>query len=158
MSGRWAQGGRMTVSADPILYSFRRCPFAMRARLALTVSGTRYEGREIILRAKPAALLAASAKGTVPVFVLPAGEIIDQSLDIMRWALAKCDPEGWLERDDPSLIGANDGPFKHDLDRHKYPDRHDADALAHREHGQTFLRHLDSRLAISTFLAAPCAG
>ena len=148
----------MTVSADPILYSFRRCPFAMRARLALAVSGARYEGREIILRAKPAALLAASAKGTVPVLVLPEGEIIDQSLDIMRWALAKCDPEGWLERDDPSLIGANDGPFKHDLDRYKYPDRHDADALAHREHGLTFLRDLDSRLAISSFLGGPVRG
>jgi glutathione S-transferase len=84
----------MTQPADPILYSFRRCPFAMRARLALAVSGTRYKLREISLRAKPTAMLTASAKGTVPVLVLPEGEVIDQSLDIMRWALTNCDPEG----------------------------------------------------------------
>ena len=148
----------MTELADPILYSFRRCPYAMRARLALAVSRTRYEVREITLRAKPTAMLTASAKGTVPVLVLPEGEVIDQSLDIMRWALTNCDPEGWLERDDPSLISANDGSFKHDLDRYKYPDRHEADALTHREHGLTFLRDLDARLSISTFLGGPVRG
>ena len=158
MSGRWAQSGRMTEPADPILYSFRRCPYAMRSRLALAVSGPRYEVREISLRAKPTAMLAASAKGTVPVLVLPEGEVIDQSLDIMRWALTNRDPEGWLERDDPSLISANDGFFKHDLDRYKYPDRHEADALTHREHGLTFLRDLDARLSISTFLGGPVRG
>jgi glutathione S-transferase len=148
----------MTRAADPILYSFRRCPFAMRARLALAVSGTRYELREISLRAKPAAMLAASPKGTVPVLVLPEGEVIDESLDIMRWALRTRDPEGWLKRDDPSLILANDGSFKHALDRYKYPDRHDANALDHREHGLTFLRDLDARLAISPFLGGPVRG
>ncbi len=148
----------MTELADPILYSFRRCPYAMRARLALAVSGTRYELREVSLRAKPTAMLAASAKGTVPVLVLSEGEVIDQSLDIMRWALTTCDPEGWLERDDASLISTNDGSFKHDLDRYKYPDRHEADALTHREHGLTFLRELDARLAISTFLGGPVQG
>jgi glutathione S-transferase len=148
----------MTEPADPILYSFRRCPFAMRARLALAVSGTRYELREISLRAKPTAMLAASAKGTVPVLVLPEGEVIDQSLDIMRWALTNCDPEGWLERDDRSLILANDGSFKHDLDSYKYPDRHDAAPLDHRDHGLTFLRDLDARLSISTFLGGPVRG
>ena len=158
MSGRWAQSSRMTEPADPILYSFRRCPYAMRARLALAVSGTRYEVREISLRAKPTALLTASAKGTVPVLVLPEGEVIDQSLDIMRWALTNCDPEGWLERDDPSLISANEGFFIHDLDRYKYSDRHEADALTHREHGLTFLRDLDARLSISTFLGGPVRG
>jgi glutaredoxin 2 len=142
----------MTQPADPILYSFRRCPFAMRARLALAVSGTRYELREISLRAKPTAMLAASAKGTVPVLVLPGGEVIDESLDIMRWALWTCDPEGWLERDDDSLIAANEGSFKHDIDRYKYPDRHEGDALTHREHGLTFLRDLDARLTIDGFL------
>lgn len=157
MSGRGAQS-RMTEPADPILYSFRRCPYAMRARLALAVSGTRYEMREISLRAKPAAMLTASAKGTVPVLVLPEGEVIDQSLDIMRWALTNCDPEGWLERDDPSLISANDGSFKHDLDRYKYPDRHDADAHDHREHGLRFLRDLDARLSVSTFFGGAAWG
>ena len=148
----------MTRAADPILYSFRRCPYAMRARLALAVSGTRYEVREISLRAKPAAMLAASAKGTVPVLVLPDGEVIDQSLDIMRWALANRDPEGWLERDDPALICVNDKSFKHDLDRYKYPDRHEADALAHRDRGLTFLRDLDARLSTSAFLCGAVRG
>ena len=157
MSGRAAQS-RMTEPADPILYSFRRCPYAMRARLALAVSGTRYEVREISLRAKPAAMLTASAKGTVPVLVLPDGEVIDQSLDIMRWALTTCDPEGWLERDDASLISANDGSFKHDLDRYKYPDRHEADELMHRERGLAFLGDLDARLSVSTFLGGPVRG
>ncbi|MDT0509406.1 glutathione S-transferase [Novosphingobium sp. MMS21-SN21R] len=132
----------------PILYSFRRCPYAMRARLALAVSGTVCELREVKLSAKPAAMLAASPKGTVPVLVLPDGTVIDQSLDVMRWALAQSDPEGWLSRDDPALIERNDGAFKHDLDRYKYPERHGSDALAHRTSGIAFLRDLDARLAV----------
>ena len=123
------------MATDPILYSFRRCPYAMRARMALTVSATRCELREVRLSAKPAAMLAASPKGTVPVLVLPDGRVIDESLDIMRWALASNDPEGWLTRDDAALIALNDGPFKHDLDRYKYPDRHDADPIIHRASG-----------------------
>ena len=91
------------ISADPILYSFRRCPYAMRARLALAASGTRYELREVKLSAKPEAMLAASPKGTVPVLALPDGEVIDQSINIMRWALARNDPDGWLEGDDEAL-------------------------------------------------------
>ena len=112
---------------DPILYSFRRCPYAMRARLALLVSGTVCELREVKLRDKPAALIAASAKATVPVLVLPDGGVIDQSLDIMRWALDRNDPEGWLAGDDALLIAANDGPFKHHLDRAKYPGRYEGE-------------------------------
>ncbi len=134
------------MPADPILYSFRRCPYAMRARLALLVSGAACALREVKLSAKPAAMLEVSPKGTVPVLVLPDGTVIDQSLDIMRWALQRNDPEGWLARDDAALIAANDGPFKHDLDRYKYPERHGSDALAHREGGLTFLGELDARL------------
>ena len=119
----------------------------MRARLALLVSGTGCELREVRLSARPEAMLAASPKGTVPVLVLPDGTVIDESLDIMRWALARCDPEGWLERDDAGLIAANDGPFKHHLDRYKYPERHGADACAHREQGLDFLREINGRLA-----------
>lgn len=137
----------MTGVHDPILYSFRRCPYAMRARLALASSGTRYELREVKLSAKPPAMLAASPKGTVPVLVLPDGKVIAESIDIMRWALARNDPHGWLERDDEALIARNDGAFKHDLDRYKYPERHDADAIVHRESALVFLRELDSRLA-----------
>ena len=136
--------------ADPVLYSFRRCPYAMRARLALAVSGTPLELREVKLSAKPEAMLAASPKGTVPVLVLPDGTVLDESLDIMRWALAQADPEAWLERDDPDLIAQCDGSFKHALDRYKYPDRHSlpdrADPLEHREQGLIFMRQLDERL------------
>jgi len=118
----------------------------MRARLALAASGTRYELREVVLRAKPQAMIEASPKGTVPVLVLPDGSVIDESIDIMRWALAQSDPEDWLARDDPALIAANDGAFKGDLDRYKYPERHGADAIVHRELGLGFLRVLEARL------------
>jgi glutathione S-transferase len=148
----------MTGSTDPILYSFRRCPYAMRARLALAVSCTPHEVREVSLRSKPAAMLAASSKGTVPVLVLPGGDVIDESLDIMRWALTSCDPEGWLERDNPALISANDGAFKHALDRYKYPKRHAADPITHRERGLVFLRELEARLTGSTHLGGSVRG
>ena len=111
-----------------ILYSFRRCPYAMRARMALWISGTVCELREVKLSAKPPELLAASPKGTVPVLVLPDGRVIDESLDIMRWALAQRDPEGWLARGDTpvqrALVDTCDGAFKHALDRYKYAERH----------------------------------
>ena len=151
-------GEPLNPSNDPVLYSFRRCPYAMRARLALAVSGLRCELREVKLSAKPQAMLIASSKATVPVLVLPDGEAIDESLAIMRWVLARRDPEGWLARDDEALIAANDGPFKHDLDRYKYPDRHSGDALAHRENGLEFLRELDARLAGSGQLRGTVRG
>lgn len=144
--------------ALPILYSFRRCPYAMRARLALAISKTQCELREVKLSAKPAAMLAASPKGTVPVLVLPDGTVIDQSLDVMRWALAQSDPEGWLTRHDPALIERNDGAFKHDLDRYKYPERHGSDAVAHRTSGLAFLRDLEARLAEHGQLCGPERG
>lgn len=134
----------MTRPPDPILYSFRRCPYAMRARLALAVSGVRVDLREIRLSAKPAEMIAVSPKGTVPVLVLPDGQVIDESLDIMRWALAHNDPEMWLERDDASLIAANDGPFKDHLDRYKYPQRYAVDPLPYRDLGVAFLREIDA--------------
>ena len=134
--------------ALPVLYSFRRCPYAMRARLAIAVSGVAVELREIKLSAKPPAMLEASPKGTVPVVVLPDGGVIEQSLEVMHWALGQNDPEGWRGRDDAGLIARNDGPFKHDLDRYKYPERHGSDALVHRERGLVFLTELDARLAL----------
>lgn len=130
----------------------------MRARLALAVSGARCDLREVTLSAKPAAMLAASAKGTVPVLVLPDGRVIDESLDIMRWALSQRDPEDWLARDDAALIAANDGAFKRDLDRYKYPDRHGVDATVHRDNGLDFLRRIDARLADAGQLCGTARG
>lgn len=141
----------MTLT-EPILYSFRRCPYAMRARMALAVSETACEIREVKLRDKPAEMLAASPKATVPVLVLPDGEVIDESLDIMRWALRRNDPEGWLEGDDVALIAANDGPFKHHLDRYKYPERHASDPVGHRGLGLAMLAELEARLARGKYL------
>ncbi len=147
------------MTALPVLYSFRRCPYAMRARLALLVSGKRCEIREVKLSAKPDALIEASEKATVPVLVLPDGEVIDESIDVMRWALARHDPEGWLERDDPALIAANDGPFKHHLDRYKYPNRYeDCNAGVHRAAAMEHLQVLEDRLALHPFLSGEKRG
>lgn len=131
----------------PILYSFRRCPYAMRARMALAISGTACHIREVKLSHKPAELIAASPKATVPVLVLPGGEVIEESLDIIRWALLQNDPESWLGREDRILIEANDGPFKHHLDRYKYPNRYACDPLSHRAAGLAPLAVLEKRLA-----------
>ena len=133
----------------PILYSFRRCPYAMRARLALAVSETPCILREVALSRKPASLIAASPKSTVPVLVLQCGRVLEESLDIMRWALGLSDPHGWL-RADPAeteaLIETNDGRFKHHLDRYKYADRLGANANEHRAAGLEILGDLDRRL------------
>lgn len=148
----------MNRSPDPILYSFRRCPFAIRARLALAISRTTFELREVELAAKPAQLLEESSKGTVPILVAPDGQVIDESLNIMRWALENNDPEGWLDRLDHELIADNDGPFKHDLDRYKYSGRNIADSLAHREGGLKFLLKLDARMSGNHWLAGASRG
>lgn len=147
------------MSVLPVLYSFRRCPYAMRARLALAQSGQCCELREVVLRDKPEALLAASPKGTVPVLVLPDRSVIEESLDIMLWALERADPEGWLpppgaQRDAVlALIAECDGAFKHGLDRYKYPQRYDDPAPeAHRERCAQWLLGLNARLAVTTFL------
>lgn len=135
-----------------ILYSFRRCPYAMRARMALIVSDMPFELREVRLSAKPEALIAASPKATVPVLVLPDGGVIDESLDIMRWALGHKDTEHWLDGDDPELIAVNDGPFKYHLDRYKYPERHGSDAEQHRSAALGLLQPLEERLSDQPYL------
>jgi glutathione S-transferase len=151
------------MSTLPVLYSFRRCPYAMRARLALASSGLTYELREVALRSKPPELLAASPKGTVPVLVLPGGEVIDESLDVMLWALRQRDPDGWLAGDVNgmlALIAGNDGAFKQHLDRYKYPNRyageHSGDAQlfgeTHRAAGATWLASLQHRLREQSWL------
>ncbi len=109
----------------PILYSYRRCPYAMRARMALKYSGIELEHREIDLRNKPQSMLLASPKGTVPVLCVN-GLVLDQSIDIMRWALEQSDPDEWLNVDAmlaQQWIEKNDGPFKLLLDQYKYPNR-----------------------------------
>ena len=143
---------RLTMRDLPILYSFRRCPYAIRARLALLVSGTRFVHREILLRDKPTALLVASPKGTVPVLILTDGTVVDESIDIMRGALSQHDPEGWLRRADAALVETFDSKFKHHLDRYKYPERYDVDPLVHRAAGLAMLTELDERLAEQHYL------
>lgn len=139
------------MSSLPILYSFRRCPYAMRARMALWVAGITVELREVKLADKPPELLETSPKATVPVLALPDGTVLEQSLDIMRWALARSDPEGWLAGDDAGLIALCDGPFKHHLDRYKYPTRYedepDQGRVDHRGEGLAILSDLNFRLA-----------
>ncbi len=140
------------MTVEPILYSFRRCPYAMRARMAIASSGVTVRLREILLRDKPEEMLAASAKGTVPVLI-DGQTVIDESLDVMNWALAQNDPEDWLSRKDDALIAENDGPFKHHLDRYKYSTRYEnTDAEEHRAAGFAFLQKLEARLADSEYL------
>jgi glutathione S-transferase len=149
-------------STLPVLYSFRRCPYAMRARLALHASGLGVEHREIELKNKPAHMLALSPKGTVPVLWLPAdARVIDQSLDIMQWALQQNDPQRWLPEtsvlnDWLAQIALNDGLFKEHLDRYKYPQRFGlANGLAHREADAAHLRQLAQALENQPFLSGP---
>jgi glutathione S-transferase len=149
----------------PILYSFRRCPYAMRARMAIAVSGQTCALREIVLRNKPPEMIQASPKSTVPLLVLtddpdnPDDRVIEESLEIMHWALGRNDPEGWLaplsddRKDIDALIAENDGPFKEHLDRYKYPTRYEnADPLHHRAQGTAFLEKLEARLLKAAFL------
>jgi glutathione S-transferase len=134
----------------PILYSFRRCPYAIRARLAITYAGITVEIREVQLKHKPEQMLAISPKGTVPVLQLPDGKVIDESLVIMRWALAQNDPERWLDagEDAEKLIQWNDGEFKYYLDRYKYADRYpEFPALYSRNEGEKFLAELETKLS-----------
>jgi glutathione S-transferase len=141
------------MTALPLLYTFRRCPYAIRARMALAVSGTAYEAREVSLREKPPELIAASPKATVPVLVLPDGQVIDESLAIMRWTLTLNDPADWLSGQNEDLIGINDGPFKQALDRYKYPNRFGlTDGNENRALGLSFLERLDTAIAEKGFL------
>jgi len=134
----------------PVLYTFRRCPYAIRARLALASAAIRYEHREVELKAKPAAMLALSPKGTVPVLQLADGTVIDESLDLMLWALHQHDPERWLDTDlDASfaLIRQNDNGFKRWLDRYKYQVRYpEHSSVYYREQAEQYLRVLEQLL------------
>ncbi|MDE1912732.1 MAG: glutathione S-transferase [Pseudomonas sp.] len=143
--------------SDAVLYSFRRCPYAMRARMALRYSGVAVQIIEVSLKAKPAEMLALSPKGTVPVLSVD-GRVIDESLAIMRWALAQNDPEGWLLGDDratQALIEENDQGFKHQLNRYKYAERYPEQPMEHyRAEGEVFLMKLEGLLAEQEYLLA----
>ncbi|MBA3814121.1 MAG: glutathione S-transferase N-terminal domain-containing protein [Alphaproteobacteria bacterium] len=132
----------------PVLYSFRRCPYAMRARLALYSAKIGHEHREVDLKNKPPEMLKISPKGTVPMLQLVDGTALDQSLDIMKWALK--DP--FLSSEDKELIEENDTTFKQALDRYKYPGRYSEEKnVNYRDLGEIFLKKLETRLR-------PCAG
>jgi len=148
----------MTTPAIPILFSFRRCPYAIRARLGLTAASVKVDLREIILRNKPEMMLKLSPKGTVPVLWLEDGTVIDESLDIAKWALTKHDPlnllrEGTDTNDMHALIKDNDGPFKHHLDRTKYATRYlEENSQDNRAQAAEFLQKLNTRLKDNEFL------
>lgn len=143
------------------LYSFRRCPYAMRARMALRYSGVAVDIVEVSLKAKPAEMLALSGKGTVPVLNAN-GRVIDESLDIMRWALAQNDPQDWLLKGDPDaaahiapLIEQNDQVFKVHLNRYKYAERYPEQPMeVYRSEGEEFLCRLDQLLEGRDYLLA----
>ncbi|MFT7413550.1 MAG: glutathione S-transferase [Methylophagaceae bacterium] len=137
-----------------ILYSFRRCPYAMRARMAIASSGIQVILREISLRDKPQSLRDISAKATVPVLLTAEEKVIDESLDIMMWALRQSDPNAWLSNINYALIENNDGPFKQWLDRYKYADRYPEQSQQfYRQQGEQTLLMLEQTLVDSAFLS-----
>ena len=141
----------------PILYSFRRCPYAMRARMAIHISGQKCELREVLLRNKPPSMLEYSAKGTVPVLILQDGNVIDESLDVIDWALNLNDPDDWQRSKDTKktkeLIKINDGEFKYHLDRYKYSKRYDnEDPEFHRKKCLKFIESINNELNNSKYI------
>ncbi|MFJ3112128.1 glutathione S-transferase [Pseudomonas putida] len=144
-----------------ILYSFRRCPWAMRARLALRYAGCAVEVREVAMKNKPAELLALSPKGTVPVLDTGAG-VLEESLDIMRWALAQNDPQDWQLQADPAaaqhaeaLIARNDTTFKAQVNLYKYAERYPAYPREHyRQQAEAWLTELEGLLTGRAYLLA----
>lgn len=141
----------MSGAAKPVLYSFRRCPYAMRARMALIAAGIEVELREVVLRDKPREMIEASPKATVPVLILPDGRVLDESLDVMDWALGQSDESGLLRAqpaDQRALIAAMDEDFKPHLDRYKYLSRYpDEPSADHRAIGLSWIEtHLTPRL------------
>ena len=134
----------------PVLYTFRRCPYAIRARMALKYASIEYELREVILSNKPETMIILSNKGTVPVLQLTDGKIIDESLDVMLWALQQSDPDNWLNVETQNsriLIENNDNGFKFYLDRYKYFQRFPEESQLHyRENAEEFIKLLETRL------------
>ena len=142
----------------PQLYSFRRFPYAIRTRMTLRYAGINVELREVVLKNKPAEMLSLSPKGTVPVLQLSKGEVLEESRDIIDWALKQNDPQDWLcsgpsqhqsplQSEMKTLVDENDGEFKYWLDRYKYSDRYPGQSMErYREQGLVFLHQLEARL------------
>lgn len=146
-----------SISSYPRLYSFRRCPYAMRARLGLLFAGLQVELREITLKNKPPQMLAISPKGTVPVLQLLDGTVIEESREIMTWALTQQDTQGLLAAQTlpqaNALIDKNDNEFKYWLDRYKYADRHlEMSQAEYRQRGEVFLQMLEALLIKNSYL------
>lgn len=149
----------------PLLYTYRRCPYAMRARMAVLLAGIDFDAHEVSLRAKPPEMLALSPKGSVPVMLLPDGTVLEQSWDIMGWALNQYVAKAWWDPAQSSenldWLTRNDGVFKQHLDRYKYPERYgEPDRVVHRERAlEAFLYPLAARLEHATYLGGsiPCA-
>lgn len=164
-------------ATSPLLYTYRRCPYAMRARMGLLLAGVAFNACEISLRSKPLGLIQASPKGTVPVLILADGTVLEQSWDILAWALnhpsthtAQSDCAGWWDRsqteDNLRLLALNDGEFKRLLDRYKYPERAGLTDSQHKLACQlesrqlavtAFLQPLEARLAMDAFLGGEVA-
>ena len=149
---------------NPSLYSFRRCPYAMRGRMGLHAAGINYEHREVLLRDKPAAMIAASPKGTVPVFIKTDGYVIDESLELLLWASEQHDPLGWRDVDmgaAMALITRNDEIFKFHLDRYKYKSRYDESAkrgetdIKHRRAAEAIIADYETRLSQQDYMLGP---
>ncbi|GHF12236.1 glutathione S-transferase [Kordiimonas sediminis] len=155
----------MSETELPILYSFRRCPYAMRARMALLCAGIRVKLREVRLKEKPLEMLEISPKGSVPVLQLPDGQVIDESLEIMIFAADTCDSQNELDvhrcfsEDHFNLIRDNDSMFVHHLNRYKYASWHDgADPMEHRDSAQMYLQGLENILMSQPYLAGDRMG
>ena len=144
--------------SQALLYTYRRCPYAMRARMALIEAGVAFDAYEIVLRDKPAAMLAASPKGTVPVMVLPSGEVIEESLHIMRWAFEQHSERSWWDEaqtpNNLALVALNDGAFKKQLDTYKYPERFEpGESVRQRDASMAnFFLQLEQRLGAQQYL------
>lgn len=143
----------------PVLYSFRRCPYCMRAHMALKKSGIKVELREVKLSDMPEEATTISPKATVPILVLPDGSFIDESLDIVKWALEQNDPDKWLGEnkehllDTEMLVETNDFSFKEDLDHYKYADRHpEQTELEYRQACEEFIEELEEMLTENNYL------
>ncbi len=149
----------------PVLYSFRRCPYCMRAHMALKYAGIKVELREVDLTAMPEDLLEISAASadevTVPVLLLENNSVMHESWDIVKWALQINDPDNYSGSNNEFLLDAeilvetNDFSFKTDLDHYKYADRFPEHSMQYyRELCEEFIEELEEKLLVHEFLLA----